>query len=362
MEENSLDTVKMHLRHFAKTVGNGFPIQTLSTIQVQQHIDRRARKKGLRKRPLSPMTLKKEVTSLRACWNWGLSAGLLVGTFPNNKALKYPKGDAKPHFQTWKEIERKIARGGLSAAEIKDLWDCLFLTLNEINELLSFVEETARHDFLYPMFVFVAHTGARRSEMLRALIDDVDFDGQTVLLRERKRSREQRTFRRVPLSPLLERVLRDWIGRHPGGPSLFCLGLDVPRSKKHRQSPGPLTRDEAHDHFVRAVAHSKWDVLRGWHVFRHSFVSNCAARGVDQRLIDDWVGHQTEAMRKRYRHLFPDQQRHAIQTVFGEMGDAVPVGKEFMLTHSASDKNHAGNAELAQRGTPPGNDDPCPGP
>jgi len=28
-----------------------------------------------------------------------------------------------------------------------------------------------------------------------------------------------------------------------------------------------------------------WEVLRGWHVLRHSFISNCASRGVDQRLL-----------------------------------------------------------------------------
>ena len=45
---------------------------------------------------------------------------------------------------------------------------------------------------------------------------------------------------------------------------------------------------------------SKWEVMRGWHVLRHSFISFCAAAGVDQRLIDEWVGHTTEEMRKRY--------------------------------------------------------------
>jgi hypothetical protein len=37
---------------------------------------------------------------------------------------------------------------------------------------------------------------------------------------------------------------------------------------------------------------------------------------VDQRLIDEWMGHETEEMRRRYRHLFPDVQRQAIETVF----------------------------------------------
>ena len=104
---------------------------------------------------------------------------------------------------------------------------------------------------------------------------------------------------------------------HPGGPYLFCHGLDVERSKKDRDSVQPLTRDEANDHFKRTLASTRWEKLRGWHAFRHSFCSNCALKGLDQRLIDAWMGHQTEEMRRRYRHLFPDQQREAIRSVFG---------------------------------------------
>ncbi len=31
-------------------------------------------------------------------------------------------------------------------------------------------------------------------------------------------------------------------------------------------------------------------------------------------MIDEWMGHQTEAMRKRYRHLFPKDRRSAIES------------------------------------------------
>ena len=41
--------------------------------------------------------------------------------------------------------------------------------------------------------------------------------------------------------------------------------------------------------------------------------------GVDQRVIDEFMGHQTEAMRKRYRHLFPSSRRAAI-TCFSLQG------------------------------------------
>jgi integrase len=87
--------------------------------------------------------------------------------------------------------------------------------------------------------------------------------------------------------------------------------------RRERLAPGALTKDEAHDHFQRTLASSKWKVLKGWHVLRHSFISNCAAKGVDQRLLDAWVGHTTDEMRRRYRHLIPSVEKQAIRTVFG---------------------------------------------
>ena len=132
------------------------------------------------------------------------------------------------------------------------------------------------------------------------LISDVDFQGKTVLIREKKRSRKQRTTRRVPLTPLLADVLRVWLENHPGGRYLFCHRADVFRSKKRSKTTGhqdekvrpsslkgrmatvkkrelsalgTLTRDETHDHFKRTVAGSKWEVLSGYHLLRHSFIS-----------------------------------------------------------------------------------------
>jgi integrase len=114
----------------------------------------------------------------------------------------------------------------------------------------------------------------------------------------------------------LRSVMKNWIADHPGGEFTFCQETIVPRSKKSRTAPTPLTRDEAHDHFKRTLTDSPWAKLRGWHIFRHSFCSNCAAAGIDQRIIDAWVGHQTEEMVRRYRHLIPSQSQEAIRIVF----------------------------------------------
>ena len=143
-----------------------------------------------------------------------------------------------------------------------------------------------------------------------------DFDDESVVIRERKRSKTQHTVRRVSLSPVLKDVMREWFKVHPGGPYTFAMPK-VAHSKAKRTSAKPITRDEAHDYLKRVLANSKWDKLRGWHVLRHSFISNCAQKGIDQRIIDSFVGHTTEEMRKRYTHLFPSARKAAIEAVFG---------------------------------------------
>ena len=208
----------------------------------------------------------------------------------------------------------KIERGNLDEVEQKELWDCLFLSRDEIDELLKHVRENALHDFIYPMFVMAAHTGARRSELIRSQL--VDFGSDFVTIREKKRRRGKLSTRRVPMSPSLATAIKEWEGVHPGGSSTFCL-TDIMYSSKTRERAMPITPSEANKHFNRVLLNSKWTVIPGWHCLRHSFCSNCAMKGIDQRLIDAWVGHTTEEMRKRYRHLFPNHETQSMQLVFG---------------------------------------------
>jgi integrase len=339
METNSLATVAMHLNHFERSLGHTFPLTQLTLTDLQQHVNQRAKKK-IRGKPLSPVTLKKEMASFRAAWNWAALTGIVQGAFPA-KGLVYPKADEKPPFMTWDEIELRLKSNTESA---KELWDALFLRKEEMDALLEFVKDHGTQPWVYPLFCTAVYTGSRRSELLRILVADVNFEANTILIREKKRSRKQRTTRHVSLSPFLKDVLRDWLKIHPGGTHLFCQEPEVARSKSRSRTTGhkgmkarasslkgrqatvrrrdkaalvAVTRDEAHDHFKRTLARSKWEVLRGFHVLRHSFISCLAAAGVDQRIIDDWTGHSTEEQRRRYRHLLPDLKQKTMQSVFG---------------------------------------------
>ncbi len=316
LEDSTVAGMKTHRDHLLRILGSRFPVRKLSPRDVQGYVQRRSTEDGLRGNRVAGETIKKALVTLQTVWNWGVTMDLLDGPFPKN-GVKYPKTTELPPFQTCGEIRRQIEYRGLDAMEQKELWGCVFLSVSEIAELLTHVKQVARQPFIYPMFSLAAHTGARRAEMLRSKRDDIDFRSNTVTIHERKKSRQKRTTRRVPMSSFLRSVLSEWLDHHPGGEYTFCHTQRVPRSKSVRNGYGPLTPHEAHDHFKRTVAGSNWSMLRGWHVFRHSFCSNCAADGIDQRIINGWVGHQSEQMVRRYRHLFPDQQQRAMELVFG---------------------------------------------
>jgi len=299
-EVSTWRTERVHLGHLRRLLDTKLHLNEVTPRTLQAYVTARAE-------TVESETVRKEVGTFTAVWNkWAVPQGLTDAPAPVAN-LSYPKGKSKPPFQTREQIERQIAREGIPADEQAGLWECLFLTLPELDEVLDLVRRRERLPHAYPMFAFAAHTGARRSEIRRARVGDFDFEQKTVLIREKKKDHERdETYRTVPLSPLLERVMRAWFAEHPGGPLAVCTAAG-----------NPITEHYATKLVVNALKKTRWSVIPGWHCFRHSFISNCAARGVDQRLIDQWVGHTTEAMRRRYRHLVPAVSQAALASVFG---------------------------------------------
>ena len=305
-EKLTIGLEKTHIKNFKRILPTSKVANTITTANLQRYAERRLKQKR-NGRLISPETVKREMDTFRAVFNWAKTNGYVEGE-PPTKGLSIGKPNAKPPFMTMAEINRRIERGGLTKQEQDELWECLYLTTEEITEFLDFVKERDRYPFIYPMLYFIAFTGVRRSEMMRSRIDDFDFETKTVLVREKKRSRTRATtYRRVDLADSLIDVLTAWFEVHPGGQFSFCM------PPFNGGTPTELTRDQARVQFNRTVRKSKWENVRGYHVLRHSFASNLASKGADQRIIDEFMGHQTEAMRLRYRHLLPSVKRNAIQ-------------------------------------------------
>jgi integrase len=307
-EVRTWQTETAHIGHLRRLLDVKVPLAEVTQKTVQGYIDARTQEMGRRKKRVSRETVKKELGTLSSIWNkWGVPQGMVSGPPPITNLI-FPKGVTKPPFQTREQIERQIARQKPSAEARAELWHCLFLTLSEVEEFLDYVRDANRPAHVYPMVVFAAHTGARRSEVRRSLVNDFDFVSKTVLIREKKKDHDKvETYRTVPLSPRLEEAMRDWFGKHPGGPNTICT-----------PSGRAILDTNATTIMRESVRGSTWAVVPGWHCLRHSFISNCAARGVDQRLIDHWVGHTTEAMRRRYSHLLPAVSQTALLSVFGK--------------------------------------------
>jgi integrase len=300
-------TETIHIGHLRRLFDVNLPLPDVTQKTIQEYIDTRAREISRLKKLVSRETVRKELGTFSVVWNkWGVAQGMVSGPPPLSN-LTYPKGRTKPPFQTREQIERQISRQQLSPAAQAELWHCLFLTLAEVEEFLDHIQHSGRLAYVYPMVVFAAHTGARRSEIRRSLVSDFDFAAKTVMIREKKKDHDKvETYRTVPLSLRLEKAMQNWFQKQSGGPNTICT------------SGGRAISDQfATTIWLRAIRRSKWSVMPGWHCLRHSFISNCAARGIDQRLIDHWVGHSTDAMRRRYSHLLPTVSQAAIHSVFG---------------------------------------------
>jgi integrase len=186
-------------------------------------------------------------------------------------------------------------------ADSSEHWECLVLTREEVREIVAFVAMAYKHHpWFVDAFTIAAYTGARRSELCRIRAEDVDLKRKEITLRDKKRVRDRSEGRRVvrihkELLPTLERLKKQ------GGLLIKYNG------HTDQQLAKSLT-----DQWDVQPKTSPWKHVKGFHVLRHSFASNAAAAGISQSLIDAWMGHQTEEMRRRYRHYFPCETENAI--------------------------------------------------
>lgn len=110
LEQSTVNAMEIHLRHLERVLGSSFVLRSAELEDLQGYIDKRSKENGLHGKPLSPITIKRELTTLRTLWNWAKDAGYVSEPL-QLKGLRYPKRKEKPPFQTLAEIEKRISRG-----------------------------------------------------------------------------------------------------------------------------------------------------------------------------------------------------------------------------------------------------------
>lgn len=141
-------------------------------------------------------------------------------------------------------------------------------------------------------WVFMAATGVRRGEMVKARQGDIR-DGVLLVESLPEGRTKSGKWRAIPLSPHAKRA-----ARHLGADRLVTCHVDT---------LGDWFRQDADDAGVKGTAH--------W--LRHTFCTVLAQQGVSLHEIQKMAGHSSVTVTEKYAHHAPDYGRAAVATMAG---------------------------------------------
>jgi len=290
--ESTYETEKIHASHLQEFAQK----KNVETVDEADRGVFEAYKHWRHRQGRKNSTINREMNTFRTMFSLAVRAGWLEENPFDN--VKWLKDDASLiRFRTGAEIQQMIDSGHYTPEEIAEARRYRYLNQEEVARLLVLAENSEIHAFAGT----AAYTGMRFSEVRRLKWSDVDLDSNQILARGYKGSKQQvESPRRIPLHSNLVKILKEH-AQKASGSWLFTDQDGNPRP--------------SHYYYWRLQKLTDGTEFEGvrFRTLRHSFASNLAIQGVDQRIIDRWMGHHTEAMRERYQHLFPDQQQEAIE-------------------------------------------------
>jgi site-specific recombinase XerD len=282
--DSYIESQRTHLRHLTRHLGARADkaCTEISLQDLEQFIQARLKIRDTN-------TVARERNTLRQFFRW-LETQKEIVSSPADELEPLKSEVDLPEFKTIREVEEMLQRGGLTDREQHEIWDSLYLKPEEISGLLQTVRQNATRDVAYLLHAIPAYCGLRRGELLGLRWGDVNFDQRCITARSRKQSRSKKiTLRRIDMNTELCRELLAWREQRPRGQFVIC----------DRTTLEPLNPDRANRDFWQPMRGTEWCLDRkknwyrvGYHTYRHSFASNLAAKGVDQRYIDRWMGQR----------------------------------------------------------------------
>ena len=228
---------------------------------------RRARLKA----GVSPQTLNRDWSALRALLNVARKKYGLLDTVPEVEALK--TADDK---------------------RVRYLDD---------DERARFLAALADSDPHVQAIVRTAYwTGLRRGELFGLTWRDIDFVHGRITVRAA--TAKTATTRHLPMHPELRAVLLEWQGRGEHAGLVFPSPVTGKRLIDIKRAWGTLCRRAGIVDFH-------------FHDLRHDFASRLVMNGTDLQTVRDLLGHRTIAQSEKYAHLSPGHHRAAMDALTG---------------------------------------------
>ncbi len=185
-----------------------------------------------------------------------------------------------------------------------------FLTDEERAKLLEACQ-ASDNAHLYPVVVFALSTGARKSEILKLTLADVDLSRSVAILRDTKNG----DTRSVPVASHLRDVLTEQKAK------ATALYDALPKRPATRWLFPRADGQEAID--IRTA----WETARDkaglvdfrFHDLRHSTASYLAMKGASLVEIAEVLGHRTLQMVRRYAHLSESHVKGLVESLNADM-------------------------------------------
>ena len=185
-------------------------------------------------------------------------------------------------------------------------------------------------------------TGMRLMEALRLRMQDVDFDGGTIMVRAGKGDKDRRVILPRTLAPVLRRMMDQRAAWHQADLIAGRADVELPHAlaKKYPRAaqslgwqwvfatetyvrcarPGKMRRHHLHEDgvqrlMVRRVRAAGILKRATTHTLRHSFATHLLMAGYDIRTIQELLGHADVKTTMIYLHVLPAMQGgHAVRS------------------------------------------------
>jgi len=291
--------------------------------------------------------------------NWQQVTSKLVASYLTHleresyaKRSIYFEGTVIKQLIRWAIAERLLPRTAALALPLRKVSGTTTYCWRpeEVQAMIDYCGQRPELNWLGDVILLLSRTDLRISEAAALRWSDVDFgrnlirvtnDRTTRAAGSARRQTKNRRDRALPIHPDLHNVLecmpRHRDGRVLHGPRGSVLKPDTVRYILVDDVIEPLA-----ERFSSGANNTGFRSGR-LHSFRHYFASQCANRGVPERVVIEWLGHHDSTMIRIYYHLHDrDAQRfmRALGFAGAPGGDgasgAAPVGLEAPLDGQAS--------------------------
>lgn len=175
-----------------------------------------------------------------------------------------------------------------------------FITYEELNKLIEAADNL--RDKLIIKFLF--YTGVRVSELVNLKVSDILWDEGFVRVRKGKGGKE----RLVPIPSFLLKELKEYLEkRNKDSEYLFI-------SKKGDK----LSTRQVQRIIKKVKERAKITKKVTPHVLRHSIATHLLRKGIDIRVIQEFLGHASLSTTQVYTHVLPSHLKEVYKKVFEE--------------------------------------------